>query len=164
MQLFQFDDPFDERVHDKLKFIGDGPASFFRDICRMLSGDHELESETHLISHLLREIESSVRDAARTQDEKASGSKSHQKDIKNILKKLDIPLEHPVSETWLQLADSNFEFQFRKLAHRDSFNPPRERHDQIEEVWEGFLYVIDEVVDKLQGRYFSAIEVIDTIL
>jgi len=113
MQPFQFQNPRHKEIYDKLTFIGPGPAAFFKDILRIWESEKQvLESETHLISHLFREIESALRDTLRTEDEKPkSGNKNHLEDVINILQKLDIPLDHPVAEIWLRFADKSFEHQ-----------------------------------------------------
>lgn len=54
-----------ERVARRLGLLGPGPAAFFTDACRLVdevrSGRWPLATATHLISHLLRELDSSVR-------------------------------------------------------------------------------------------------------
>jgi hypothetical protein len=63
-------DPHQERVSERLdRLVGPGPAAFWCDACRLLNGDKlslELDSATHLVAHLLREIERSLRDAIST--------------------------------------------------------------------------------------------------
>lgn len=166
MQPFQFDDPLQERVHEKLKFIGEGPAAFFRDICKLLDGrDNRLESDTHLIAFLFREIESAIRDAVRTKaEEPNSGSGDHKKDVVQVLSRLEIPEDHPVREIWLRYTDQSYDYQFNKLAHRTSFKRPKQRKKEIEDAWEEFIYVLDIIIDKIQSNFFDTIELIDHIL
>ena len=51
-----FATPLQERVHRRLKLIGDGPAALFRDACRLVGNPGEFTTATHLIGHLLREV------------------------------------------------------------------------------------------------------------
>lgn len=41
--------------------VGPGPARFFRDACELVAQGPALPSVTHLVAHLLREVESAVR-------------------------------------------------------------------------------------------------------
>jgi hypothetical protein len=45
-----------------LKLMGDTPAAFYEDACRLLDGRSDLASTSHLVGHLAREIEGLVRD------------------------------------------------------------------------------------------------------
>lgn len=49
-----------DRIHRRLHYIGEGPAAFYRDACRLMEGEITLGSRAHLVSHLLREIESAL--------------------------------------------------------------------------------------------------------
>src|SRR6266851_2124710 len=63
MQGFTFKDPIQRKIYQELKRqIGDGAASFYMDACKLMDDNPPLTSKTHLIAHLLREIDSSIRD------------------------------------------------------------------------------------------------------
>ena len=40
----------------RLRLVGGAPASYFRDACRLMAKAPDLESQTHLVGHLLREL------------------------------------------------------------------------------------------------------------
>ena len=62
-QLYRFKDPRQRRIYDDLhRLIGPGPAEFYKDACQLMDSPQLLESTTHLVGHLLREIESAIRD------------------------------------------------------------------------------------------------------
>ena len=67
-ELFGFADPRQERIHKRLAIVGSGAAEFFYDACRLMASQQQFESTTHLLSHLIREIESSVRAVLEPQD------------------------------------------------------------------------------------------------
>jgi len=58
---FRFSDPRQERIYRRLTLVGPGPASFYRDACLLMASGTLLDSTTHVIAHLLREIESALR-------------------------------------------------------------------------------------------------------
>src|ERR1043166_3004301 len=71
-ESFRLGDARQERIHKHLGIIGTGPAEFFYDACRLMVIQPHLKSTTHLVSHLIREIESSVRavlEPLRSQDQ-----------------------------------------------------------------------------------------------
>ena len=162
MQPFQFENPRHKEIYDKLKFIGPGPAAYFKDAIKILFDEnYNLESEVHLVAHLFREIESSVRNAIRLPEEKKD---THKEDIEYILDKLGIPADHPVGKAWIQFASQDFELQFNKLVHRNSLLNPKRRRKEIIESWENFLEILDLVIEKAKQNYFHAVDFIDEIL
>src|SRR5208283_752716 len=103
------DGPFSsrqERIARRLfTQIGPGPAAFFRDACSLVSGGSAWPSVTHLVGHLMREIESAVLwvlepEHARGRDQ-AGG---HKAKILAILTGLEISHDDLVAEYWLGFA------------------------------------------------------------
>src|SRR5215211_6554042 len=104
-ESFRFVDARQERIHKRLGIMGSGPAEFFYDACRLMVIQPHLKSTTHLVSHLIREIESSVRDVLeplRSHDQEIKkGQDSHRFEIRAILKALAIPETDPIANLWL---------------------------------------------------------------
>ena len=50
-----------ERIHRRLLLLGPGPAAFFRDACFLMKRGVPVASASHLVGHLLREVESAMR-------------------------------------------------------------------------------------------------------
>src|SRR5437879_5635489 len=91
-ELFSLADPRQQRIHKRLAIVGSGPAEFFYDACRLMATQPEFKSTSHLVSHLIREIESSVRavlEPLRPDSESAAKEKedkgSHKAEIMAIL-------------------------------------------------------------------------------
>ena len=62
-QPFQLTDLRQLRIHERLqRLVGPGAASFFFDACRMMEERSLYQSTTHLVAHMLREVESALRD------------------------------------------------------------------------------------------------------
>src|SRR5947208_6078501 len=119
---FSFGDPRQERIYRLLGLIGPGPAAFYRDACWMMSDANPLESTTHLVAHLLREIESSIRDVLETVTARPKG---HKDEIRAILAALEIPETDQVATAWLNLAGMDNEYALHSRAHRDALSGPR---------------------------------------
>src|SRR5438132_13952856 len=62
---FRFTDPRQQRIHDRLSLLGPGPVDFYRAACRLMAMHPPLEATTHLVGHLLRELESALRAVVR---------------------------------------------------------------------------------------------------
>jgi hypothetical protein len=46
---FGFSEPRQERIYANLRLLGDGPAAFYRDACKIVNGfTDKLDSSTHL--------------------------------------------------------------------------------------------------------------------
>jgi hypothetical protein len=66
-QKSDFANSMQERVHRRLGLVGAGPAAFFRDACRLAIDPARLSTTTHLIGHLLREVEGNLLDVLHQQ-------------------------------------------------------------------------------------------------
>jgi hypothetical protein len=150
---FAFGDPRQERIYRLLGLIGPGPAAFYRDACWMMSEANPLASTTHLVGHLLREIESSIRDVLETIAERPKGDRSHKDEIKAILAALDTPETDPVATAWLSLAGKNNEYGLHSRAHRDALSNPRLLDDEFNQFWNDIQTVLDKVLEKFEDRY-----------
>jgi hypothetical protein len=61
--IYRLSDPRQTRTYERLaRLVGPGPAAFFLDTCRLMDEGRPFRSTTHLVAHLLREIESALRD------------------------------------------------------------------------------------------------------
>ena len=83
-------DPHQVAIHRRLQLVGPEVADFFHDCCSIMAGAAELRSRTHLVAHLLREIDGRLRDVleplfdekGRTRIEEASKEKqTHRAEI-----------------------------------------------------------------------------------
>ena len=61
-QPFRLRDSRQVRIHHRLLLVSPGTASFYLDACRLMVTEPPFEATTHIVAHLLREIESSLRD------------------------------------------------------------------------------------------------------
>jgi hypothetical protein len=145
------------------RLVGPGAAGFYADACRLMSDEHVFESTTHLVSHLLREVESAVRAVLQPLSGKGSADEGHRLEILRALKSLDIPEDHPAAIAWLSLPGKANEYGFAARAHRDDLAAPRPVDDRFLLFWrnvESLLYV---VLDRLEANYLSAASIINRL-
>src|SRR3989442_5316836 len=114
---YRFTDPRQRRIHERLALIGPGPAGFYRDVCRLMSTGPAVEATTHLVAHLLREIESAIRDVLR----RGPKPEGHRADIESILTAYGIDASDPAAIAWLRLADYGPDERVAPFHHPEAF-------------------------------------------
>jgi hypothetical protein len=158
-----------ERIHNRLNtLVGAGAAAFYRDACRLMEMETPLECTMRLVGHLLREIESSLRDVIKPLSQpKASSTQepvkcpnckhkfhiqepkpSHKDEILAILNKFSISLESNIAELWLSLPRGKY--ALHKLTHRDSLVIPLPIDDGFKGFWQEIQAVFDAVLEKFE--------------
>jgi hypothetical protein len=59
--VFRIKDPRQVELHDLLRrLVGEGPASFYRHACKHMAAEPPMESLTHQVGHLVREIDGAL--------------------------------------------------------------------------------------------------------
>src|SRR5260221_4628724 len=126
---FRFQTVQQSQLYEKLaRFLGPGPAAFYLDAHRMVAEQTPYTSTTHLVAHLLREIESSLRrvllpynyptPTACPRCGNRPEEEGHKKQIEAIAKLYQ--LDEPLSTLWIALATGSKEDNgFAAFAHRD---------------------------------------------
>jgi hypothetical protein len=109
MERFESDDPKKVQIHDGLRLISPAAASFYRDACRIMEMESPFESATHIVAHLIREIESSLRWALEPYKRRSADGASKQVSdsiAREFLNKAGISKSDPVRKAWLQFVKS----------------------------------------------------------
>lgn len=175
--------PYRRRVQSLLhSLISEGTAQFYSDACRILHSDPPLKTTAHLVGHLCREVESSVRevltklpeakDLLVSEEKSTHGSMfekcvkcehphperekfgpSHRAQIDAILTALELR-QHPEAETWRRLPKRGW----HKVAHREKLNFPRIVDDEFHARFEDFTRVLHTVLDAAEARYTEVLE------
>ena len=163
---FRFADSQQQRIYEDLQLVGPGPAAFFRDACWLIQNEGALESTSHLVAHLLREIESALRSALRplatkTDDHNAdarSRKEDQKEQIKVILQVLGIPEDTPEAHAWFELANN-----LHRLAHRHNLDAPRSPRE-IDGLWDRSQVLLDVLLRSLREHFLVWIRMLDELL
>jgi hypothetical protein len=159
---FRFANPRQEEIHRRLMNIGPGPAELYQDACRLMSERPPYASTSHLVSHLLREIDSALRDVLETgSDQAVEGKNGHEQSIKVVLKALEMPESDPVAQAWLRFAE-NDDYALNKRAHRSALSV-RPVDDEFMEMWNRMEIILDVALSKFQDRFLTWVQRIDTL-
>lgn len=158
-QGFNFKDPKQKKIHQELnRLIGDGAASFYMDACKIMDDNPPLSSKTLLITHLLREINSSVRAIMAPFNYKRTEKEGYKHQINEIAKLYEIPREDELVQFWLTLGDLN------KFAHRNSLSKPREADNNLLDLWNNTQTLLSFILTRISEKYVRHIEYIDELL
>ena len=160
----RFDDVRQARIHRRLGLVGEGPQAFYRDAVRLLAGPI-VESTSHLVGHLLREIESALRDVLEpvTHYEgqiKKKGQGVHEQEVQIILRDLGIDQSDGPGALWLEISRRGL----HGLAHRRSLDRPRPFDHQFRELWDEVESILDLVLERFESRYLDLHEEADRLL
>jgi len=165
---FSFVDARQQRIYENLQLVGPGPQAYFRDACILMHSAEgpQLASRAHLVAHLLREIESALRDvlepvAGRTESPPKNGT--HAWGIRGILRALDIGQDEPLAQAWLSIAEQE-ELGLAWLAHRENLLEPRESGPSLRKIWENMQGVLDGILRRFRDRFASVFQEIDRVL
>lgn len=130
----------------------------------------QLDSTSHLVSHLLREIESALRDVLEPKSEtnarstKKKGNDTHRNEILAVLEALGIPENEKVSAEWLKLASGREGYSLHSRAHRDDLAKPRPIDQDFSQFWDIMETILDVVLDKFESRYLAYHRTLDNLL
>jgi hypothetical protein len=168
---FRFTDPRQERIYRRLDLVGPGPAAFFRDACRLMVSSTPLETTPHLVAHLLREVESALRDVllpygfARPTPCSHCGSRpgSHKNEIKAILAAFGFEETEEVAKAWLRLSGRDEDAGLARLSHRNALGRPR-LAEALRQVWEEMQTLLDVVLQKFETQFLQSFKILDELL
>ena len=163
-QPFRFADPRQQRIYDELRqLVGPGPAACFRDICWLMEQPTVLQTTTHIVGHLLREIESALRALFRPLAEPRPATvpcqgESHRAQIETILQALGIEHNAPPAQAWFMLAK-----RLHAIAHRQGLDTPRPV-EEVRELWDRSQTWLVALLKALREHFLKWVEQLDKLL
>jgi hypothetical protein len=145
--------PRQREILRRLRLVGGAPASYFRDACRLMAKEPELESQTHLVSHLLRELNSGLLGALKPmvspEDWPKKGTEDAQaKMIGAACDAMRVPADDQLRRSW-----KAFSRKLAELAHRRGLVAPRPVNRDFEEHWELGEAVLHAVTQRIEANY-----------
>jgi hypothetical protein len=147
----------------RLGLIGEGPAAHFTDACRLMEGDMRLDSTSHLVAHLLREVQSALNAVLipMVPDGRwpAKGSKDAQAlQISAMCDALRVPTEDELRNSWKAFAGT-----LNRYAHRDGLARSRPVDEEFELFWDRGQAVLFAVSGRIEATYAEALPRIERL-
>jgi hypothetical protein len=148
------------------EMIGEGPAAFFSDACLMLSRDPHPATASHIVAHLLREVESAVRSVLEPPSvpKGPKGQDGHQAKIRAVLEELGVSADDPAARFWLGLTGEGNPSGLAGRAHRSALDAPRPADVAFTEFVNGVEELLDRLLKRFKARYLSVFTRLDTLL
>src|SRR6266849_3483168 len=162
----RFREPRQERIHRRLLLIGPGPAAFYRDACRLLGEKSPVESTTHLVAHLLRDIESAIRDVLIPHDYTPPSKKQgrFKAGIDAILQTYGIAENDAVAIAWRGLPDRDDERWLGRLAHRSALAGPRQLDQDFRKFCGEVEGILDVVLERFEEQFTASFRVLEALI
>jgi hypothetical protein len=160
--------PLDRRqgeIHRLLTIFGPTTAAFYADACRLMAGEPPLASTTHLVGHLLRELESAVRQILRPMippEQAASllarrGEEGHHtREIDAIATALGFPPDDEVRSLWRSL-------RLDRVGHRGSQLGPRPVDDDFRARWDNAQILLLRLGRQFESSFTATLPLIDEL-
>src|SRR3989344_6961369 len=164
---FKLDDR-QEIIYERLnRLVGPGAAAFYKDACRHLVIDPSFVAVTHIVAHLLREIESALRDVLESvtgptqEKEGLKEEEKHRQEIELILKALGFNESDLISKVWLELPGKN---GLQRYAHRNNLEAARPLDQVFLELWSRMQIILGNVLDRFETQYTKVFASIDVLV
>jgi hypothetical protein len=162
-------DPRKVEIHRLMEVFGPAPAAFYADACRLLAKDPPLISTTHVVGHLIRELESTLRQILRpmilatgtagsSQPGVASGEQkgTHKQEIDAIATALGFPLDDEVRSLWKSL-------RLQRATHRGSPLGPRPVDDDFLTLWGNIQILLLRLGRQFEASFTGSLPLIDAL-
>jgi len=174
-QRFSLEDPRRRLIQQGLAKVG-GPEGYYRSALDILSMEPPLPAASHLVAHLAREIESSLRQILNgmdgieskdgKKDEDFSESERHRESIRSALSAFGIPVDGPIAHAWFALIKkTKTQRPLHARAHRDKLAPPRPIDAGFLQFWETFEFeFLDPVLNALDEKFLIVLQRLDEML
>ncbi len=168
---FRFQTSQQKRLYTNLRRLGPGPSSFYREARGLMASPHQLTSITHIVAHLLREIESAIRRVLLPHNFTlpeacitcGNRSEMHAAQIEQIVKSLG--LDNHIQKRWKEIATRNNTYNgLASLAHREDLSLPRKMDDSFENLVCSFEDVFDTVLTTFEQQSIPIFTLLDSLL
>ncbi len=144
-------------------------AAFYADACRLQAGDSPLASTTHLVGHLLRELESALREILRPMIPAKQAASlfsrcgecgrvegDHKREIDEIATALGFPPDDEVRSLWKSLG-------LHRVGHRGSQLGPRPIDDHFRAWWDSVQILLLRLGRQFESSFTASLPLIDKL-
>ena len=156
----------EQHVYGRLRrLIGEGPAIFFRDAAALRWGHRDLNARSHLVGHLVRDVESALRAVCAPAGAKRN-SMSHAAEVAAVCDFLNIAGSDPLRQRWRTAFPTNHRGQRQTVsgrAHRDGLGPVRVLDSDFGGWWDDVTWLFRELLDRTERRYALLIDEIEQL-
>jgi len=151
------------------RLVSPAAQAFLVDACGLMAASNDLHTTSHLVGHLVREVESSMRAVLQTLVDPVKGTDdNHRQTVLLILAALEMPESDPIGRAWLEKAGTKAKGGPHKRAHRNDLVQPRpvdddfrRYDDDFRRYWEEMQRVFDAVLDRFERHWVATHKALD---
>ena len=145
--------------------VSPGSAAFFRNAAYLLADADAHPAVTHLVCHLLREVESAVRAVLEPADVPRGGTSGrHEAGIRGVLGVLGVSEHDPVAQFWLDMASDGPPLGLAGRAHRPALAAARPADDEFYDFVNSVEVLLERVLYRMETTYVEALGRLDVLL
>jgi hypothetical protein len=146
-----------------LLLVGAAPAAYFSDACRIMGAEPRLVTSTHVVAHLLREVEGCVRQVIRPMVDDAlwpekRADNAAAKQVELMCDALGVAADDELRTLW---RDYSGELHWR--AHRQGLAAPRPMSQEFVDVWDQAQAVIYTIVRRIEATYARSLPFVEQL-
>jgi len=155
-----FRNEIEERVYNKLKqLVGTDLAEYFKDACRIMSSHPQFATTTHLVGHLLRELDNRflgvLEHISGDQIDESRKDDKHKARREIVLRFLGIKNDDKVAVFWLQL-------QLHADAHSKHLSY-RRVDESFRKQWDEIVRLYDNLLNNFEEKYLAAHQIVEQL-
>jgi hypothetical protein len=162
-------EPHERAIHRLLGLMGGAPADQYADAIRILRGTPPLQTRSHLLAHMAREIESALRELLwslvpahvrqKLEAEKPKGQRDPNRKlvINAICTALGFDDSDPIRSLWIESG------AWHGPAHRAALLAPRPIDAELIARWEQLGAVLKVILRAYEGSFIRALPMIDEL-
>ena len=156
-------DPRQRGTYRLLQLVGGEPAAYFRDACRLMDREPRLEATTHVVAHLLREVDGSLAGVLRPTVDPArwpepASQDAQRRRIDAICDALRIAADDDFRAAWRDYAG-----RLHRHAHRHGLAAPRPVDAEFRALWEDGQTVILRLSRQIEANFTATLPLIDRL-
>ena len=156
-------DPRQVEIVRLLRLVGGEPAAHFADACRLMDGDATLEATTHVVGHVLRELNGALVEVVRPMVSadhwpEQGEENAHRRKIELVLDALRVPEDDDLRENWYAFASG-----LHRRAHRHGLAAPRPVDAAFRALWEQGEAVIYALARRIEANFTETLPIIDAV-
>jgi hypothetical protein len=155
------------------RLVSGGTAVFWRDACDLMAETPPHPTTTHMVSHILREVDSAIRavleERAMTQVSREEIKKANKDKnagnlkISAICDDLQIPASHPLKAFWLD-QHPDVPIGLHRRAHRSGLEYPRPVDAEFRAFFLQMEALFDLILERFERRYRAVFDDLDVLL
>lgn len=145
-------------IRELRELIGDGPAALYHDACQIVEGHVVLQAPNEILGHLMRELDSAVREVLGGLSATRGSEGGWKKSITDVLTLLEMSTSEGAGKAWLDLP------KLHALAHRRRLLWLDRLESTLLKTFADLESIISAVLYSWRKKFLVSVNRVDSIL